>query len=128
MKRLAAVTTIALMLASIALAGEQNSGKDGHYATIKVTVLKDEDGKPVRNASVVLHPVGRDGRQSRGGVQLKTDSEGTASLDGVPYGKLRVQVIAHGLQTFGEDYDIGQPTCEITVKLKLPQAQYSIYK
>jgi len=41
--------------------------------------------------------------------------------------KLRVQVLAPGFQTFGEDYDINQPTMEITIKLKRPEGQYSIY-
>jgi hypothetical protein len=97
-------------------------------AKLKVTVIKEETGKPVRNASVVLHPVGKDGRQSHGGTELKTDAEGNASLDGVPFGKLRIQVIARGLQTYGEDFDVNKPDQEIVIKLKPPQSQYSIYK
>lgn len=98
------------------------------WSTLKFTVLKEDGGKPVRNASVVLHPVGKDGRASRGGAQLKTDAEGIASVEGIPYGKLRVQVIAHGMQTYGEDFDINQTQQEIVIKLKRPQDQYSIYK
>ena len=30
-------------------------------------------------------------------------------------------------QTFGEDYEINKPEMEITVKLKHPSGQYSIY-
>ena len=41
---------------------------------------------------------------------------------------LRVQVLAPGFQTFGEDYDVQAPTMDITVKLKRPQEQYSIYE
>ena len=61
------------------------------------------------------------------GFELKTDSEGKTHFDGVPYGTLRVQVIAHGFQTYGEDFDIGQPTREIVIKLNPPRRQYSIY-
>jgi hypothetical protein len=61
-------------------------------------------------------------------MELKTDAEGKASFDGVPYGKLRIQVLAHGFQTFGEDYEVNQPTMEITIKLKRPENQYSIYE
>jgi Carboxypeptidase regulatory-like domain len=125
MKRIIAIGSVlvlALLLISPAFAA------DDQWTNLKVTVLKDESGKPVRNASVVLHPVGKDGRQSRGGKQLKTNAEGIASLDGIPYGKLRIQVIAHGLQTFGNDYEIDQPQQEIVIKLKEPQEQYSIYK
>ncbi|HZE28114.1 MAG TPA: carboxypeptidase-like regulatory domain-containing protein [Terriglobales bacterium] len=96
-------------------------------AALNFVVVRDYSGKPVRNASVVLHPVNARGRQQRGGYELKTDSDGKTSFDGVPYGKLRVQVLAPGFQTFGEDYDIEGPTMDITVKLKRPQKQYSIY-
>lgn len=97
-------------------------------ATLKFLVLRDYNGKPVRNASVVMHPVKKDGKQARGGFELKADADGKASFDGVPYGTLRVQVLAPGFQTFGQDYDVNRPEMEITVKLKRPQGQYSIYE
>jgi hypothetical protein len=59
---------------------------------------------------------------------LKTNTEGKTSFDGVPYGPLRIQVLAQGFQTFGEDYDVNKPEMEITIKLKRPQGQYSIYE
>ena len=98
--------------------------------TICVTLVGQEvlNGKPLRNASVVMHPVGKSGKQSRGGLELKCDAEGKASFDGVPYGKLRIQVLAPGFQTYGEDFDIDKPVEEITVKMKRPTEQYSIYK
>lgn len=111
---------IGLLLAATSALGEE--------ALLKFVVLRDYNGKPVRNAGVVMHPVKKDGKQSRGGLELKTDSEGRASFDGVPYGKLRVQVLAPGFQTFGQDYEVNQPEMEITVKLKRPQEQYSIYE
>jgi hypothetical protein len=40
---------------------------------------------------------------------------------------LRVQVIAHGLQTYGEDYDVKQPAMEFKIELKPPKHQISIY-
>jgi hypothetical protein len=97
-------------------------------ATVNFFVLRDENGKPVRNAAVVLHPVEDNGKQSRGGIELKTDPDGKANYDGVPYGKMRIQVLASGFQTFGNDYDIGQPSLDITIKLKRPDKQYSIYE
>ena len=57
-----------------------------------------------------------------------SDAEGKASFDGAPYGKLRVQVLASGFQTFGADYDIDKPALEIMVKMKRPAGQYSIYE
>jgi hypothetical protein len=97
-------------------------------ATVNFLVVRDENGKPVRNAAVVLHPVEDNGKQSRGGIELKTDPDGKANYDGVPYGKMRIQVLAPGFQTAGNDYDISHPNEEITIKLKRPDKQYSIYE
>jgi len=98
------------------------------YAALSFIVLRDYNGKPVKNASVIMHPVNKKGKQERSGFQLKTNSEGKTNFDGVPYGMLRVQVLVPGFQTFGEDYEINKPQMEITVKLKRPQDQYSIYE
>jgi len=97
-------------------------------SSLNFVVLKDDTGKPIRNASVILHPVGKHGKQARTGFELKTDPDGKTHFDGVPYGVLRIQVIAPGFQTFGDDYTIGQPSQEITIRLKRPQGQYSIYE
>jgi hypothetical protein len=111
-----------------AKASDKRSQYDVPVATLSFVVVKDYNGKPVRNAGVVMHSVDKHDKQDRGGLELKTDAEGKASFDGVPYGRLRVQVLAPGFQTFGQDYDINQPTLEITIKLKRPEAQYSIYE
>ena len=97
-------------------------------AHLKFLVLKEHNGKPVRNASVVLHLVNKKGKQARGGYELKTDPDGKASFDGCPYGKLRIQVLTPGFQTFGEDFEIDQPEHEFVIKLKKPQDQVTIYK
>lgn len=123
MNKLAAIIAItALILAAVLAASQEEPASN-----LSFVVLRDYNGKPVQNASVILHPVGKSGKQAKGGYQLKTDAEGKTSFDGVPYGKLRVQVLAHGFQTYGEDYNIDQPTTAITIKLKRPQGQYSIY-
>ena len=122
MKR-AWLIVILLALGTFALAGDKDK-----YSELKVKVVKDTNGKPVRNAAVVLHPVDSKGHQESGGLNLKTNLDGEAAYSGVPYGKLRIQVIAHGLQTYGEDFDINQPEQEVVVKMKPPQKQYSIYE
>jgi Carboxypeptidase regulatory-like domain len=95
---------------------------------LRFVVVRDSDGKPVRNAEVVLHAVKRKGKQAKGEMELKTDAEGRTNVDGIPYGPLRVQVLAPHFQTFGEDYEINKAEIEITVKLKHPGGQYSIYE
>jgi Carboxypeptidase regulatory-like domain len=122
MRKFALLFACSLLLSSLALA------QDDDMAMLNFVVIRDYNGKPIRNASVVMHPVEKNGKQSRGGLQIKTDVDGKASFDGVPYGKLRVQVLATGFQTYGDDYSIDKPTVEITVKMKRPQGQYSIYE
>ena len=123
------VCVLCLFAASAALGqpGDKKSQYDFPVAQLSFLVVRDANGKPVRNAGVVMHAVGKHDKQDRGGIELKTDADGKASFEGVPYGKLRVQVLAPGFQTFGEDYEINQPTMEITIKLKRPEGQYSIY-
>ncbi len=120
MRRIAAaLVVLTALFPALALAGEKSSD-------LRFLVIRDYNGKPVRNASVVLHPV-EEGKQDKGGYQLKTDLEGRTSFDGVPYGTLRIQVLAQGFQTYGDDYEVNQPTMEITIKLKRPGGQYSVY-
>jgi hypothetical protein len=120
MRRIAvALVLLILFFPALSIAGEKSSD-------LKFLVIRDYNGKPVRNASVILHPV-EEGKQDKGGFQLKTDLEGRTSFEGVPYGTLRIQVLAQGFQTFGQDYDVNEPTMDITIKLKRPSGQYSVY-
>jgi Carboxypeptidase regulatory-like domain len=127
-KRFLIVSAVVIVLGvgMIGLAGAQDD--DGPMSDLRFVVVRDSSGKPVRNAAVVLHPVNRKGKQARGGLELKTDGEGRTNIDGIPYGPLRVQVLAQGFQTFGEDYKIDKAEMEIVVKLKRPGGQYSIYE
>ena len=121
-----------ILLTMLVLAGSALGQKDSdidHEPTsiLYFLVIKDDNGKPVRNAAVIMHAVNAKGKQERGDMGLKTDLDGKTNFDGIPYGILRVQVIAAGFQTFGEDYDVEKAKTEITIKLKRPQGQYSIY-
>ncbi|HVI07069.1 MAG TPA: carboxypeptidase-like regulatory domain-containing protein [Candidatus Binatia bacterium] len=119
---------VVVLLAFAGMAAAQKDADNEGIASLSFVVVKEDNGKPIRNAAVIMHPVSSDGKQSRGGLELKTDVDGKASFDDVPYGKLRVQVLASGFQTFGEDYDIRQQKISLTIKLKRPQNQYSIYE
>jgi len=113
-------------LFAIALVAKDKKNTPETLANLHFTVLKNDNLKPVRNASVILHPVVKNG-QSNAGYQIKTDGDGKATSEGVPYGMLRVQVIAPGFQTFGDDYKIDQPDMNIDIRLKRPTEQFTIY-
>jgi hypothetical protein len=126
MKKFAIYLVLAVLALSIS-ALAQKDRDDEPTAWLKFSVIKDDNGKPVRNAAVIMHPVNGHGKQGHGGMELKTDLEGKSEFDGIPYGKLRVQVLAVGFQTYGEDFDIDKPKMEFIIKLKRPQGQYSVY-
>src|SRR5271165_5058483 len=121
------VALVLLLFALLSAADAQRDKDDEPTAVLNFVILKEDNGKPVRNAAVIMHPVNPHGKQGRGGLELKTDADGKTSFDGIPYGKLRVQVLAPGFQTFGEDFDIDKPKMEIAIKLKRPQHQFSVY-
>jgi hypothetical protein len=123
--RLLLILLAALLISLTVMAGDKKD--EGPQSALSFVVLKDDTGKPVRNAAVVLHPVGQHGKQAKTGFELKSDNDGKTHFDGIPFGTWRVQVIANGFQTFGSDYNVNQTVQEITVRLKRPQGQYSIY-
>ena len=120
-----AVAAFALLMYA---APQAQSQDEGPMAAVRVVVVREASGKPVKNAQVVLHPVNRKGKATKGEIGLKTDEDGKASIDGIPYGSIEVQVLAPGFQTFGQDYEVKQAEVEITVKLKRPGGQYSVYE
>jgi hypothetical protein len=125
-----AVLGLAVLGMSIGLFGQRDKdNKDdfGPMSWLNFVVLKDDNGKPVRNAAVIMHPVSTKGKQEQGGMELKTDADGKCNYNGIPYGMLRVQVLAQGFQTYGDDFDVTKSKMEFTIKLKRPQGQYSIY-
>jgi Carboxypeptidase regulatory-like domain len=124
--RLFSCLVCTLLIAVLVFASDKKSGTQ-QSSNLRFTVVKDDNNKPVRNASVVLHPVGKNGKQAKGGFQLKTDNDGKTESDGLPYGLLRVQVLAPGFQTFGDDYDINKPDMDIQIRLKRPTDQTSAY-
>jgi len=120
--------TLLMLLLCFPAPGKAAGKDEGPTSTVNFVVIKDNNGKPVRNAAVVMHEVDDHGKQAKGGLELKTDAEGKANFEGFPYGKMRVQVLATGFQTFGADYEVDQPSMDITIRMKRPAGQYSIYE
>src|ERR1700753_1127964 len=112
-----------------ALAGQHNGRKytpPPATATIKVTVIRATNGKAIPNAAVVFHPM--EGDKDKGALELKSDEDGKVTIEVIPIGDtVRVQVIAAGWKTYGDDYKIDTDSKEIVVKMKRPGEQYSLY-
>ncbi|HTS63355.1 MAG TPA: carboxypeptidase-like regulatory domain-containing protein [Candidatus Acidoferrales bacterium] len=99
----------------------------------KINILvKNQLGKPVDRASVVVrfvegHSVIKLGKAVRTTYELKTNEEGEAQIPSIPQGKIRIQVIAKGYQTFGQIYDIIDDEKTVNIALNPPQQQYSAH-
>src|SRR5258707_12957189 len=69
------------MLAASSTAFAQKDTEEEPTSFVYFLVIKDDNGKAVRNAAVVMHPVKTKGKQERGGMELKTHPEGKANFD-----------------------------------------------
>lgn len=95
-------------------------------------VVKSQTGKPVDRASVVVrfvegHSIVKLGKAIKTTFELRTNQEGEANIPTIPQGKIRIQVIAKGYQTFGEVYDITDEEKTVNITLNPPQQQYSAH-
>src|ERR1035438_3688274 len=125
------VAVAGLLITSLPAGALQEPAKRGRKyksppptARIEVTVLRDVNGKPIENAAVIFHLVGE-----KGNMELKTNEDGKAVIDVLPVNSsVRLQVIAKGFQTYGQDFTIEKPAMEIEAKMRRPGEQYSIYK
>jgi len=129
----ASLVALVLLLAVGTALAQDTSRRGRKYKTppptanVEVTVLRDSSGKPVTNASVIFHPL-VNGKE-KGTMELKSDDDGKAKLDLLEIGTtVRLQVIAPGFQTYGDEYKIDKENFPIEIRLKRPQEQYSIYK
>lgn len=125
---LAAIVTLALTLVTFAQTDSHKRGRKYKppppTSRVQVTILRNDDGKPIENAAVIWHLVG-----DKGNMELKTDEDGKSVIDVLPTGsEVLLQVIAKGYQTYGGDYKLDKPQLAIEVKLKRPGSQYSIYE
>jgi hypothetical protein len=95
-------------------------------------VIKSQAGKPVDRASVVVrfvegHSIVKLGKAVRTTFELRTNQEGEANIPSIPQGKIRIQVIAKGYQTFGNTFDITEEEKTVNITLNPPQQQYSAH-
>ena len=95
-------------------------------------VLKNQSGKPVEHASVAVrfvqgHSVVKLGKAIKTTFELRTNQEGEANVPTIPQGKIRIQVIAKGYQTFGQVFDVDEEEKVIPITLNPPQQQYSAH-
>jgi len=133
-RRLIVAALLLTVLTAVTSTQAQDASKRGRKykappptAKIEITVLRASSGRPIENASVIFHPL-EDGKNA-GNMELKTNDEGKAMMDLLDVGSnVRLQIIAPGFQTYGQDFKIDKDTMALQIKMKRPAEQYSIYK
>ena len=106
---------------------------DPPMTKIRVEVRKATNDKPIERASVIIRFVeGRSvvklGKKIMTTYQMRTNQDGVASMPAIPQGKIQIQVIAKGFQTFGQLVQIDEEEKTVEVKLNDPQPQYSVHQ
>jgi hypothetical protein len=91
------------------------------------------EGRPVDRASVVVRFVEGHSKIKLGKAiiehwETRTDQQGIAKIPSLPQGKILIQVIAKGYQTFGKNFMIEVPEKTVDVKLNPPQPQWSAHE
>jgi hypothetical protein len=99
---------------------------------IKVEVTT-QGGKAIERASVIVRfaegrSIAKLGKKIRTTWEMRTNQEGVARMPAIPQGKIMIQVIAKGYQTFGDTFQIEEPEKTVEIKLNRPQAQYSAHQ
>jgi hypothetical protein len=92
-------------------------------------VVTTRSGRPIDRADVVVRFGGRSviklGKMVRTTWEMRSSQEGVAEIPDMPKGKVRIQVIAKGYQTFGDTFDVDEDERTVEIKLNPPQKQYS---
>jgi len=101
--------------------------------TILRIEVKTLSGTPIERANVIVRflegrSITKFGRRVRRSWDTRTNTEGVVKLPAVPQGKIMVQVIAKGFQTFGKEFEVLEPEKTIEIRLNPPQPQYSVHQ
>ena len=128
MRRFAFIGAALLFLAAGLFAQDVAQDKDDS-TRLTLQVLNESSKNPVADAHVIIRftetrMLRRDKRTS---WEAKTNRKGVVVLDGIPRGAVKVQVIAKGYQTYGNERELSKPEEEFTVLIHPPQGQVSAY-
>ena len=100
--------------------------------TFTISVVDEARDRPVPKASVTVSFIqGRKllVKKIRREWNTKTNTRGIAELPDIPEGRVKVQVIAAGFQTFGDEIDVAGNEQTLVVKLKKPSGgQFSAHE
>lgn len=122
----------AFVLASVFIVAAAFNPASAQMTKLRVEV-RSLEGKPVDNASVRVqflegHSVAKLGKRIKTSWEMKTNQDGVVGIPPIPQGKILVQVIAKGYQTYGDKIEVNEEEKTVEIKLKPPQSQYSAHQ
>ena len=119
-----------LLIIGLILAARLVAAPPDEASRLNLQVLTDDSKKPVASAHVVVRFVSGKKffiKDKRTSWEAQTNKKGELMLEGIPLGKIKIQVIARGYQTFGDDFELQKPEENLTILLKRPSKQVSAY-
>ena len=125
--RRASFIVAAVVLLATCIAGRLAAQKED---TSRLTLqVLNQSKQPVADAHVVVRfteerLLRRDKRVS---WEAKTNRKGVVVLNDIPWGAVKVQIIAKGFQTYGDQHELGKPEEELTIQRLPPKGQVSAY-
>jgi uncharacterized GH25 family protein len=96
-------------------------------------VVKNQYGKPVDNAAVILDFLGsrkvmKLGMRHKMHWEVRTNLQGIATFPPVPEGTVQLQVITKKYQTYGDKIELEGAEKTVDITLNPPQKQYSAHE
>jgi len=120
-----------LLILALALPLSFPASADDDLTKLKIVVMT-RSGRPIDRADVIVRFGGRSivklGKMVRTTWEMRSSQEGVAEIPDMPKGKVRIQVIAKGYQTFGDTFEVNEDERTIEIKLNPPQKQYSSHE
>ena len=127
---LACLAVLGLGLAGTATAQSKNdnsgAGEKAASKRLTIEITGGEKNVAVQDASVYLkYEEARALRKDKKyALNVKTNRVGTAHIPDAPVGRVLIQVVAEGWKTFGQYYEITDPTDTIKIHLDRPTKWY----
>jgi hypothetical protein len=127
-RNLAASIVATALLGSILLAQGKDPNKDqpkqdsNASTRLRIEITGGEKSAPVDMASVYIRFVTKKvlAKDQNSEMNIKTNKEGVAIANGIPRGKVLVQVVADGWKSFGQWYDTNEDEQTIKIHLEKP--------
>ncbi len=128
MRNIARWMTLSLVVGTFA--AKLATAAPNEVSRLTLHVLTEADKKPVASAHVIVRFVSGKKlfiKDKRTSWEAQTNKKGDLVLDELPLGNVKIQVIAKGYQTFGDNFELTKTEEDLIILVKPPAKQLSAY-